>query len=38
MGLLTGFFNEGVALNGKDLADKGKVEVIVQGGRSPDRT
>ncbi len=36
MGFFAGFFDDCVALYGKDLADKGKVEVAVQLGRCPD--
>jgi len=37
MAFFTGFFDNDVSLNGKDLVDKGEVEVVVQRGGCPDR-
>ncbi len=36
IGFFAGFFDDRVALYGKDLSDKRKVEVAVQLGRGPD--
>ena len=37
IGFFTGFFLDGMAMYDKDLTDKGKVEVVVELGRGPDR-
>ena len=37
IGFFTGFFLDGMAMDDNDLTDKGKVEVVVELGRGPDR-